>query len=270
MGSFKISPRDLFHRLGLGRAPIIVDVRREPIFSLAGQVIPAACWRDHMATDTWGAEIPAGADVVAYCIHGHNVSQLATAHLRARGIQAFTLDGGIEAWTGAGYPVVGKSAFAPPEASDPSVWVTRTNPKIDRIACPWFIRRFVDRRARFLFVDPDQVLPVADELEATAFDIEGAPIAHHGERCSFDDLLDHFAVSDAALRHMAEIVRGADTARPDLAREAAGLLAVSLGISALSPSDQDALERGFPVYDALYAWANFARGEPHDRPAARR
>ena len=270
MGSFKISPQDLFHRFGLGRSPVIVDVRRAGVFAEARQVLPAACWRNHIATGSWGAEIPTGADVVVYCTHGHNVSQLATAELRARGIAAFALDGGIEAWIAAGYPVVARSALAPPEAEAPSVWVTRANPKIDRIACPWFIRRFVDRRARFLFVDPDQVLAVAEERQATAFDIEGAPITHRGERCSFDDLLDQFAVSDPALRCLAEVVRGADTARPDLAPEAAGLLAVSLGISAQSSSDQEALERGFPVYDALYAWAVFARGERHNWPAARR
>ena len=269
MGSFKISPQDLFRRLGLGQAPIIIDVRRQPAFAEARHVIPSAGWRDHLATDHWRAEIPAHTDVVVYCIHGHNVSQLATARLRARGTEAYTLDGGIEAWIAAGYPVVGKSAYAPPEAAEPSTWVTRTNPKIDRIACPWFICRFVDRRARFLFVDPDQVLAVAEELRATAFDIEGAPITHHGERCSFDDLLDQFAVSDPALRQLAEIVRGADTAKPDLAREAAGLLAVSLGISAQSRSDQEALERGFPAYDALFAWLNFVRSETHSWPAAR-
>jgi rhodanese-related sulfurtransferase len=270
MGNFKISPRELFQRLGHGRRPIIVDVRRAPAFAEANELIPSACWRDHMATDVWAAEIPAGKAVTVYCIRGHNVSQLATARLRAQGIEAFTLDGGIEAWTAAGFPVIGKSPLAPPQAREASMWITRSNPKIDRIACPWFIRRFVDRRARFLFVDPDHVLAAAAEVKGTAFDIEGAPITHRGERCSFDDLLDHFAVRDSGLRYIAEIVRGADTARPELAPEAAGLLAVSLGITAQSTSDQEALDRGFPVYDALYAWASFTRGETHNWPPARR
>ncbi|MGH6873564.1 MAG: chromate resistance protein ChrB domain-containing protein, partial [Aestuariivirgaceae bacterium] len=188
----------------------------------------------------------------------------------ARGIPARFLAGGIEEWQAMGHPVIGKSPFSPSEATEPSIWVTRWRPKIDRIACPWFITRFVDPFARICYVEPAQVLAVAEELRATAFDIEGAPIAHDGPRCSFDTLLDHFAVADKPLRHIAEIVRGADTADLALTPQSAGLLAVSLGISAQYEDDHEVLYRGFTVYDALFAWANLARDETHNWPAAKR
>jgi len=268
MGPLPVTSRELFDLLVAGRAPVIIDVRRRPRFEEAQTLLPAARWRSHLETENW--LLPPGHDVVVYCVHGHNVSQLAAVELRARGIPARFLAGGIEEWQAMGYPLVGKSPFAPAEAADPSIWVTRWRPKIDRIACPWFITRFVDPFARIYYVEPTQVLAVAEELHATAFDIVGAPIAHDGPRCSFDTLLDHFAVTDKSLRLMAEIIRGADTADLALTPQSAGLLAVSLGISAQSEDDHEALQRGFTVYDALYAWANMARGETHDWPAVKR
>jgi rhodanese-related sulfurtransferase len=267
MGSLSLTSKELFALMVAGRAPVIVDVRRRPRFEEAQTLLPAARWRSHL--DTAGWRLPPGREVVVYCVHGHNVSQLAAAELRARGIAARFLAGGIEEWQAMGNPLVGKSPFAPPEATDPSIWVTRWRPKIDRIACPWFIIRFVDPFARIYYVEPAQVLPVAEELRATAFDIEGAPITHDGPRCSFDTLLDHFAITDKPLRLIAEIVRGADTANLALAPQSAGLLAISLGISAQCEDDHEALRRGFTVYDALYAWANLARDETHNWPAAK-
>jgi rhodanese-related sulfurtransferase len=260
MGPFTTLPEQLFNRLIRGPRPIIVDVRRRSVFDEAATVLPVARWRPHLASD-WAQELPSDSDVIVYCIHGHNVSQLVAAELRSNGIAASFLAGGIVAWTQLGYPVVGKSPFSPPDAVAPSTWVTRWRPKIDRVACPWFIRRFVDPHAKILFVEPRHVLAIAEELGATAFDIEGAPITHDGRRCSFDTLLDHFAVADRPLRLMAEIIRGADTADLALTQQSAGLLAVSLGISAQCEDDYAALRSGFVVYDALYAWANLARGE---------
>jgi hypothetical protein len=150
----------------------------------------------------------------------------------------------------------------------PSVWVTRRRPKIDRVACPWLIRRFIDPDSKFIFVDPDYVEAAAREFGATPFDIANVEISHVGERCSFDTLLKLFGLEgEPSLARLALIVRGADTARPDLAPEAAGLHAVSLGLSALAGDDDHGLLRqGFPVYDALFAWLRFAADERHNWP----
>ena len=147
--------------------------------------------------------------------------------------------------------------FAPQR---PSLWVTRRRPKIDRIACPWLIRRFIDPRPAFSIVDPPEVPAVARETGAIPFDIEGVEISHEGERCSFDTMLKLFGLESTALARLALIVRGADTARHDLAPEAAGLHAVSLGLSALAGDDDHGLlERGFIVYDGLFAYLRFAQ-----------
>jgi hypothetical protein len=149
------------------------------------------------------------------------------------------------------------------------VWVTRRRPKLDRVACPWLIRRFLDAQARILFVDPDQVPNVARESGAIPFDIKDVELSHEGERCTFDTMLKLFGLEgEPSLARLALIVRGADTARPDLAPEAAGLHAVALGLSALAgDDDHDLLERGFMIYDALFAWLRFAAGERHNWPA---
>ena len=147
--------------------------------------------------------------------------------------------------------------------------MTRRRPKIDRIACPWLIRRFIDPQARILFVDPPEVANVARESGGVPFDIEGVELSHEGPRCSFDTMLRLFGLEkEPSLARLALIVRGADTARPDLAPEAAGLHAVSLGLSALAGDDDHGLlQQGFRVYDALFAWLRFAAGERHNWPA---
>lgn len=147
-------------------------------------------------------------------------------------------------------------------------WITRARPKIDRIACPWLIARFIDEAPEFLFVPADRVFAVAAETGAIPYDIPGAELSHEGERCSFDTFLKKYRLDDPALRDLAVIVRGADTGRLDLAPEAAGLLAVSLGLSALYADDHEMLRHELIIYDALYAWARQARGESHGWPPA--
>jgi hypothetical protein len=142
-------------------------------------------------------------------------------------------------------------------------WITRARPKIDRVACPWLIARFIDTDAEFLFAPAAEVARLAAELGATPFDIDGVELSHEGPLCSFDAFLARYDLTDPALAELATIVRGADTAQLDLAPQAAGLLAVSLGLSALFQDDHEQLEHGFVVYDALYAWARHARGETH-------
>jgi hypothetical protein len=145
----------------------------------------------------------------------------------------------------------------------PSRWITRARPKIDRIACPWLIRRFIDPRAQFFYVPTDQVFTQAQRLQAVPYDIPGAPIEHDGKRCSFDTLLAAFDLHDGALEVLARIVRGADTDRHELAPQCRGLLAVSLGMSVLHQDDHAMLEATLPVYDALYAWCRNAQHETH-------
>ena len=144
-------------------------------------------------------------------------------------------------------------------------WVTRERPKIDRIACPWLVRRFVEPDAKFLYVPTERVFEVAKETGATPYDIPGAdPFSHVGELCSFDAFIKHYGLDDPALRRLAVIVRGADTARHDLAPEASGLHAISMGLSANIPDDHAMLEQGMVIYDALYAWCRGAAGEIHN------
>lgn len=142
-------------------------------------------------------------------------------------------------------------------------WITRERPKIDRVACPWLIARFIDSAPEFLFVPPDQVIGRATETGATPFDVEGVELSHEGPLCSFDAFLAKYQLRDPALSDLATIVRGADTARLDLAPQCAGLLAISLGLSQLYDDDHEQLRHGFVVYDALYAWLTKARGETH-------
>ena len=142
-------------------------------------------------------------------------------------------------------------------------WITRARPKIDRIACPWLIARFIDKDAEFIFAPPADVKRLAQEQGAIPFDVEGVELSHDGPLCSFDALLAKYHLDDPSLQELAVIVRGADTARLDLAPQAAGLLAISLGLSHNFADDHEQLKQGFVIYDALYAWSRHVRGETH-------
>ena len=145
-------------------------------------------------------------------------------------------------------------------------WITRERPKIDRIACPWLIRRFIDPDAQFLYVPAAQVLAVAAETGATPYDIPGVEMSHVGELCSFDAFLAKYRLHSPALSQLAAIVRGADTDRLDLAPQAAGLYALSLGLSHCFSDDHEMLRHGLVMYDALYAWCQSCQGETHHWP----
>lgn len=267
MGDFFITVDELRSRIGTPQAPVVVDVCRAKAYAEESRLIPGSRWCEHTATAHWAGSLPPGADVVTYCVHGHNVSQLATSALRAVGIRSRALEGGIEAWKAAGAPTVLKASLPAQNGERPTRWVTRVRPKIDRIACPWLVRRFVDPEAEFHFVAADQVIPVAEELGGIPYDIEGVELTHVGDGCTFDTLLRRFGLADAGLSVLAGIVRGADTGRLDLAPEAAGLLAMSLGLSSLSgDDDRMAVDRGMMFYDCLYAWARHVRSETHGWP----
>jgi len=147
-------------------------------------------------------------------------------------------------------------------------WITRERPKIDRIACPWLILRFIDRDAQFHFVPADRVLAMAEQIGATPYDIPGVELTHAGELCSFDAFLTRYRLDDPALSQLAVIVRGADTSRLDLAPQCAGLYAISLGLSATLTNDHEMLRHGLVMYDALYAWCATLQNETHAWPPA--
>ncbi len=145
-------------------------------------------------------------------------------------------------------------------------WVTRERPKIDRIACPWLIARFIDKQPEFVYVPAEQVVSVAERTGAIPYDVPNVEMSHVGELCSFDAFLKKYQLSDPALQQLALIVRGADTARLDLAPQAAGLLALSLGLSRVFGDDHEMLKHGMVLYDALYAWCRDCQKEAHGWP----
>ena len=267
--AYSISPKDLWNAIATQDAPQIIDVRRRPAYDESPQLLPGAIWRDAARTAEWSNEVDVTRPIVVACKAGHEMSQSAVAQLRANNVDARVLEGGYEGWSKAGLAFVAKQELDRIAPRRPSVWVTRRRPKIDRIACPWLVRRFVDPRARILFVDPDQVTDVARETGGIPFDIKDVDLSHVGDRCSFDTMLELFGLEgEPSLARLALIVRGADTARHDIAPEAGGLHAVSLGLSALAGDDDHGLlDRGFIVYDALFAWLRFAAEERHNWPA---
>ena len=252
-----ISPSELKISLGAHPPPTLIDVRRAEAYARDPVMIPLAYRREPDAIDAWAREIEPWREVVVYCVHGHDVSQNAAAALGRRGLVARFLDGGLEAWRAAG--------GATQEARPPTRWVTRERPKIDRIACPWLIRRFIDPKAEFFYVPAAEVRAFAAANGAESYDVPDVKYSHRGPNCSFDAFIDIHALSDAALADLAAIVRGADTAALELAAQAAGLLAVSRGLSRMFADDFEMLRWGMLVYDALYAWCREARGET-DRP----
>jgi rhodanese-related sulfurtransferase len=237
---------ELRQRLLAFPPPTIVDARRAAAFDADRDVIPGALRRPPESIEACASELDAWRSVVVYCVHGHELSQDAATALRSRGLDARPLAGGIEAWRAAGYPTVPCTA--------PTRWVTRRRPKIDRIACPWLIRRFLDPAARFFYVPEAEVRDFAAAHQAEPYDIPGVAYGHVGRECSFDAFIRRHRLDDPALAALATIVRGADTAVPELASQSPGLLATSLGLSAMYADDHAMLKWGMLVYDALYAW----------------
>ena len=252
-----ISSDELRAALRTTRGPLLVDVRRRPAFLAATELLPGALRRDPEAVAGWIEQFPRSSRVVVYCAHGREVSQRVAQELERHGIHASFLQGGIESWRAGGGALDGKPAGAS------SRWVTRERPKIDRIACPWLIARFIDSEAEFLFVPSATVQSVARDKEAIPYDIPDVPFSHEGECCSFDAFLAAYRLQDPALAELAVIVRGADTGELDLASQAPGLLAVSLGLSRLFRDDHEMLRHGMVVYDALYAWCKEGKEETH-------
>ena len=243
--------------------PLVIDVRRREAYLKDTKTIGGALRRDPERAAAWAHELPGAEQVVVYCVHGHEVSQNAAKALAAEGRQAFFLEGGFADWQGAG-----GACDAKPEGAS-TRWVTRERPKIDRIACPWLIARFVDKHAEFLYVPAKDVRDAAQARDAIAYDIPDVGFSHDGERCSFDAFVKHYRLNDPALRQLAVIVRGADTGRLELAPQSAGLAALSLGLSRNFADDHEMLGHGMVMYDALYAWCKDGQDELHTwNPAA--
>src|SRR6266702_2277342 len=228
-----ISPDKLARLIGTANMPVLIDVRTDEDFAADPRLIPGAAWLRHLD------------------------------------VSAEALDGGFEGWKAAKLPLVPAEKLPPRDAQGRTVWVTRARPKIDRIACPWLIRRFIDPNAVFLFVAPAEVVGVGERFNAVPFDIENVFWSHRGELCTFDVMIEEFGLATPPLLRLATIVRAADTARLDLSPEAPGLLAASLGLSRMYDDDLAQLEAGMVLYDAFYRWCRDATGETHNWPTAK-
>lgn len=269
MPSFLEITSDKLNRIvGTPNAPTIIDVRNDEDFATDPRLIPGSVRRDYRAVADWAPELN-GLSVVL-CQKGQKLGHGVAAYLRAAGKVAEVLEGGFEAWRETGAALVPYERLPSRDSLGRTVWVTRSRPKIDRIACPWLIRRFVDPSAVFLFVPAAEVSAVAGRFNATPFDIEEVYWSHRGELCTFDVMVEEFGLATEPMLRLATIVRGADTARPDLAPEVAGLLAASLGLSRMFNDDLEQLEAGMTLYDAFYRWSRDASDETHNWPNPRK
>jgi rhodanese-related sulfurtransferase len=260
-----ISSEKLARLIGTPKCPALIDVRADDDFATDPRLIPGATRRSPATADEWASEFRAQSAVVI-CPKGLALSQGVAALLRDAGASAEVLDDGFTGWALSKLPLVPVGKLPPRNRQGHTVWVTRERPKIDRIACPWLIRRFVDPGALFMFVAPAEVMAVAEQFGAAPFDIEGVFWSHRGEACTFDVIVDELGLASPSLLRLAAIVRGADTARLDLAPEAPGLLAASLGLSRMYADDLEQLEAGLTLYDAFYRWCRDATNETHNWP----
>src|SRR5580765_6044526 len=202
----EIAVSQLGRLIGLPDAPSLLDVRSDEHFAEDPRFLPGASRRDHRTVETWAHEFK-GERVVVYCQHGHKGSQGVAAWLRQEGAAAESLEGGFDAWMQSGGLLVDSSKLPRRDAQGRTVWVTRARPKVDRIACPWLIRRFVDPHAVFLFVAPTEVAGVAERFGATPFDVEGVFWTHRDGTCTFDTMIEEFGLGSPALNQLASIVR---------------------------------------------------------------
>ncbi|WP_170513957.1 chromate resistance protein ChrB domain-containing protein [Ruegeria atlantica] len=264
-----ITPKQLMRLIGTPQAPVLVDICLDEDFTADPYLIPGSL--RHPAKDIDGiAERIGDRAAVIICQKGKKLSQGVVSWLRSKGCVAEYLEGGMFGWREMPHAPRVPASAVPWHEDGRSVWVTRHRPKIDRIACPWLILRFVDPDAQFLFVAPTEVQATAEAFDATPFDIEHTFWSHRQDRCTFDTMLDEFQLRMPALDRLAAVVRAADTNRHDLAPEAAGLLAISVGLSRQYRDDHQNLEAGLHLYDALYRWARDGFDEGHDWPTDRK
>jgi rhodanese-related sulfurtransferase len=258
----EITVPQLSRLVGLPGAPMIIDVRTLEELKPDPRLLPAARHVDSSALSKWCRDY-SGQRVVVCCRDGGHVSQGTAAWLRNAGIEAETLEGGVQAWHKAGQFLLRTDELPERDEMGRTVWVTRARPKIVRIACPWLIRRFVDPKAVFLFVAPSEIPAVAERFKATPFDSGHGIWNDREELCTFDVMLDEFGLRTEPLLRLALIVRGADTGKLGLAPQSSGLLAASLGYSRMYRDDLAQLEAALSLYDAFYRWCRDAVEETH-------
>lgn len=263
----EITVSQLLRLIGTPERPEIVDISIDPDFEEDPYLIPGSFRHPHRDLKGLIAKLD-GRRCVVTCQKGGKLSQGLVARLRVEGVKAEYLSGGMDAWRAAGGTVRIPARAIPDPVDGATLWVTRHRPKIDRIACPWLIRRFVDPDARFLFVSPSEVAGVAERYDAVPFDVDGAHWSHRGDQCTFDVMLEEFALQTEPLRRLADVIRAADTNRHEMSPQAAGLLAISVGLSRQYRDDLEQLEAGMALYDALYRWARDGFDEGHDWPSA--
>jgi rhodanese-related sulfurtransferase len=260
-----ITPDKLSRLIGTPKSPLIVDVRTEEDYADDPRLIPGSLRRS--AELISGAHEFNGRPLTIVCHKGAKISQGFAAYLRNEGAAAEVLEGGFVAWRDAKLPLIATKHMPKRDEKSRTLWVTRERPKVDRIACPWLIKRFIDPHAVIMFVHPSEVIAVGERFGAAPFDVEGVFWGHRGERCTFDVMLEEFGLQTEPLKRLADMVRGADTARLDLSPQAAGLLAASLGLSRMYADDLEQLEAGMLLYDAFYRWCRDATEETHNWPA---
>jgi rhodanese-related sulfurtransferase len=260
-----ISSDKLSRLIGTANAPTLVDVRIDEDFAADPSLIPGAVRLQHTQVQEWASQLT-GQSVVVVCHKGQKLSEGTAAWLRYNKVAAEILEGGHVGWKQADLPTVRGSKIPKRDGRGRTVWVTRSRPKVDRIACPWLIRRFVDPSAVFLFVASAEVESVAERFDATPFDVENVFWSHRGELCTFDVMIEEFGIASPPLQRLATMVRAADTGRLDLAPEAPGLLAASLGLSRMYDDDLEQLSAGMLLYDAFFRWCRDATKETHNWP----
>jgi rhodanese-related sulfurtransferase len=240
-----ISALELYRSLGRAASPLVLDLRPDA----SDHALPGSARRSASESVRWAASLPNARAIVVYA-EDEQASREAAAALGGSGVAASYLSGGLKAWIAAKLPL--RRTRGPEQ--QPSRWVTREHPKIDRIACPWLVSRLIDPLAEFVYVPPNTVAQYAKDNGAIPYDIDDVEFGHVGDRCSFDAIVKAYDIHDAALDRLATIVRGADTSRPDLTPQCEGLLAISYGLSSNFPDDHEMLRHGLVMYDALYTW----------------
>jgi rhodanese-related sulfurtransferase len=258
----EISVAQLSRIIGLPGAPLLVDVCPSDDGDLERRLLPTARPLKAESVSRWAHSF-SGRRVIVYCRDGGDISQGTAAWLRHAGIDAQTLEGGFEVWQQAEQPCLRTRRLPDRDEAGRTTWVTRTRPKIVRIACPWLIRRFIDPTAVFLYVSPSEVAAVAARFGATPFDSGDGLWNDRSDACTFDVMLEEFNLRTEPLSRLAKIVRGADTGRSDLTPQSGGLLAISLGYSRMFRDDLAQLDAAMPVYDSLYRWCRDGTEETH-------
>jgi len=253
----EITPKQLLRLIGTPDCPLIIDICLDEDRTTDPHIIPGSIRQRHTNVDQI-LTLATERSVVVVCQKGLKLSMGLASLLRSKGIAAEYLAGGIFAWR----DTIDAPRLALSTLPNKKLWVTRHRPKIGRIATPWLIHRFIDPGAEFLFVAPDQVANVADRYNAIPFDIPDVPFSHRGDHCTFDALLDHFNLRTTALDALSLVVRAADTGS-NVCSQAAGLLAVSVGLSRMYKDDHEQLTAAIPLYDALYRWARDGQSETH-------